>query len=245
MTLAPAVHPDIRGVEGKPRPVERTCCAPGCISLSQQGHHLWSRSFLRGQPYDWVRLPSGRVISNIIGLCMRHHNNVTGGIGGHAAMIRLESDETFIWLEAESLVVEGGWIHQGLLHPQPWSEAPVDPVATRAVHAAQKVETRSTAHGHLDLEPGQQCDSCGYTRPVKRAVGHKRGSKTYTLIVPDDAEVGADVLDEWIEQFAVVLGFGTDVTQRLVRYHTMVAVLAWAMQHRTEFIADIREVAAS
>jgi len=75
-------------------------------------------------------------------------------------------------------------------------------------------------------------------------VGHKRGSKTYSLVVPDDAEIGADVLDEWVEQFAVVLGFGEDVSQRLVRYHTMVAVFAWAMMHRTEFIADIKEAAA-
>jgi len=237
MSLAPAVHPGIRGVEGKARPVEKVCCAPGCISLSQQGHHMWSRSFLRGQPYDWVALPSGRVVSNVVGLCMRHHNDVTGGVGGHRAMIRLESDETFIWLTAEDTDHGPGWVHRGLLHPQPWSETPVEPAAPAAVRP-------SAAHSHPDLEPGQTCDSCGYTRPAKRAVGHKRGSKTYSLVVPDDAEIGADVLDEWVEQFAVVLGFGTDVSQRLVRYHTMVAVFAWAMMHRTEFIADIKEAAA-
>ena len=237
MSLAPAVHPGIRGVEGKPRPVENTCAAPGCISLSQQGHHLWSRAYLRGQPYDWVVLPSGRVISNVIGLCMRHHNAVTGGVGGHQAMIRLESDETFIWLTPGTQDGVAVWMHQGLLHPQPWSETPVEPDPHVVAGKPSKAEA------HLHLEPGEQCDSCGYTRPAKRSVGHKRGSKTYSLVVPDDAEIGADVLDEWVEQFAVVLGFGDDVSQRLVRYHTMVAVFAWAMMHRTEFIADLKEAA--
>jgi hypothetical protein len=240
VTLAPAVHPAIRGVEGKARPVEKTCAAPGCISLSQQAHHIWSRSFLRGQPYEWVALPSGRVISNTIGLCMRHHAEVTGGIGGHAAMIRLEADETFIWLQAG---VEDGvatWTHQGLLHPQPWSETPLpeeDPVPVP--------ETRSAAEHHHDLEPGETCDSCGYTRPPKRAVGHKRGAKTYTLVVPDDAEIGADILDDWVEQFAVILGFGDDLSSRLVRYHVMVAVFAWCMQNRSQFVKDIMEVRMS
>jgi len=238
MSLAPAVHPDIRGVEGKARPVEATCAAPGCISLSQQGHHLWSRAYLRGQPYDWVRLPSGRVISNVIGLCMRHHNMVTGGVGGHQAMIRLEPDETFIWLTPDTGDInQPVWVHEGLLHPQPWSETPIDTEPARA--------TRSAAHAHPDLAPGETCPSCHYTRPLPRPAGPKRKTKTYSMLVPDDAEIGADVLDEWVSQLAATLGFGDDVSQRLVRYHTIVAALAWTMQHRQQFIEDIAEVAAS
>jgi hypothetical protein len=72
----------------------------------------------------------------------------------------------------------------------------------------------------------------------------KRKSKSYGITVPDDAEVGSDVLDEWVSQFSVILGFGDDVSQRLVRYHVIVAVLAWAGMHRAEFIADIKEAAA-
>jgi len=239
LSLAPAVHPAIRGVEGKARPVERTCAAPGCISLSQQGHHLWSRSYLRGQPYDWVQLPSGRVISNVIGLCMRHHNYVTGGIGGHQSMIRLESDETFIWLDEDRGEGEdGGWFHMGLLNPQPWSTQPVEPAPPAPVQP-------SPAHSHPNLDEGETCDSCGYTRPVKRLNMPKRKTKQYGILVPDDAEVGSDVLDEWVESFAVILGFGDDVSQRLIRYHVIVAVLAWAGMHRTEFIADLKEAAAA
>ena len=32
VTLAPLVDIEVRGVEGKRRPVDPTCCVPGCIS---------------------------------------------------------------------------------------------------------------------------------------------------------------------------------------------------------------------
>jgi len=146
----------------------------------------------------------------------------------------MEPDETFIWLTPDG---NGGWVNEGLIHPQPWSEDPVDLTPTRAVTSA--------SHAHPNLEEGQTCESCGYTRPLKREARAKRKTKNYGLLVPDDAEIGSDVLDEWVEQLALVLGFGSDVSQRLVRYHTIVAALAWTMQHRTEFIADIMEVKAS
>jgi hypothetical protein len=232
VSLAPAVHPDIRGVEGKAHPVNPICVVPGCISKSQQAHHLWARSYLRGQPTEWVRLPSGRVVSNTVGLCLRHHAAVTGGVGGHQAMVRLETDDSFLWLER----VEGDWHNMGLLTPQPYSETPIEPRQTEAA-------IMETQHEHL--APGETCEHCGYTRPKTRQPGPRRPVKTWAALVPDDAEIGADVLDEWIEQFAVVLGFGDDVQQRLVRYHTLVAVLAWAMQHRQEFIADVQEATAA
>ena len=98
MTLAPRIDPEIRGVPGSRAEMNVTCAAPACISRSQQGHHMWPRSYLRGQPTEWVRLPSGKVVSNVVGLCVRHHNDVTGAIGGHKAMIRLEMGDQFIWL---------------------------------------------------------------------------------------------------------------------------------------------------
>ena len=69
----------------------------------------------------------------------------------------------------------------------------------------------------------------------------KRPTKEWTLLVPDDAEIGADVLDEWVEQFAIILGMGEDVSKRLVRYHVLCSVLAWAMINRQTFIEDIAE----
>jgi len=240
MSLSPAIHPAIRGVEGKAHPVDPRCAAPGCISVSQQRHHMWPKSSLQKQPQEWVSLPSGRVVSNGIGLCMRHHALITGPVGGHQASIKMEPDETFVWLDAEpdpSYGTEVKWINQGLLHPQPYSETPVDLEPKRAV--------KSASHSHPDLAPGETCHSCGYQRPLPRPPGPARKVKSYGIAVPDDAEIGADVLDEWVEQLAVILGFGSDVSQRLVRYHTIVAALAWTMQNRQQFIEDIMEVKAS
>lgn len=230
MSLAPAIHPAIRGVEGKPHEVAKTCAAPGCISLSQQAHHIWARSYLRGQPYEWVLLPSGRIISNRLGLCLRHHQDVTGDVGGHKAMIRLESDETFVWLSADG----EEWLHCGLLSPQPFSETPV-----------RITEKRVQRHTHPDLEPGETCHSCGYTRPASRATLPKRKRRSYTVNVPDDSEIGVEVLDEWVEQFAVLLGFGEDAKKSLTRYHVFCVVMAWAMQNRDVFLLDIANANAA
>ena len=231
MSLAPLVHPAIRGVSGRPRQVDTTCAAPNCISLSQECHHMWARSFLRGEPYEWVSLPSGRIVSNRLGVCTRHHRELTGGVGGHGAMIRLEPDETFIWLTAHGQ----DWINQGALFPQPFR----DPSGETEEHG-------HPPHApHPNLAEGETCPSCGYTRPTKRDALPKRPTKEWTALVPDDAEIGGDILDEWIEQFAVVLGMEGDVSLRLVRYHVLSSVLAWAMINRQQFIEDIAEVASS
>ena len=166
---------------------------------------------------------------------MRHHGMVTGGIGGHQAMIRCEPDETFVWLTPVETDHGPGWQNEGMLHPQPWSEQPVGRVEPN-------LPGKTAAQSHPDLEEGETCGSCGYTRPVKREAVPRRKTKNYGLVVPDDAEIGSDVLDDWVEQIALILGFGEDVSQRLVRYHTIVAALAWTMQNRSQFIKDIMEV---
>lgn len=234
MSLAPAIHPDIRGVEGKRHEVNPTCAAPGCITPSAEGHHVWSRSHLRGEPTEWVRLPSGRIVSNVIGLCRRHHRDVTGNIGGHGAMIQMTPDETFIWLSSVDRIAPE-WVHHGLLHPQPWSAEPVE-----------VTQPKTKPHHHTDLEEGETCQSCGYTRPVRsKSAGPKRKRKSYTVNVPDDSEIGVEVLDEWVEQFAAILGFGEDAKRSLTRYHVFCVVMAWAMTNRQQFIREIQEANAA
>jgi hypothetical protein len=224
VTLAPEVHPAIRGVAGKPVERNTTCAAPGCISMSQDGHHMWPRSYLQGQPYDWVKLPSGKVVSNVIGLCRRHHDDVTSPIGGHRAQIKLLGDE-FIWLD---LTNEGMAVDMGPLFPQP-------SVKAAEVVAPPEVATR---HGHVDLSEGQTCESCGYTRPRKTKMEPARAVASWTALVPNDSEIGTEILDEWVDQLAVMLGFG-DEPRRLTRYHVLSASLAWVMMNRQAFLGDI------
>jgi hypothetical protein len=98
ITLVPLDSHLVRGVEGKAPPLNVRCAKPTCHQFSAERHHLWSRSWLRGQPYEWVLLPSGETIANSVGLCTIHHGDVTGDVGGHRAKIVLDDDE-LVWYD--------------------------------------------------------------------------------------------------------------------------------------------------
>ena len=220
MTLAPSIQ--ARGLEWKRAERNKVCAAPGCISMSQHGHPIWPRGYLRSQPQEWVEVADGRVWSNVIGLCVRHHADVTGGIQGHKA--RLDYLEgSFLWVDLRDAT------RNGLLHPQPEDGRP-SPARAHRPHDR-----------HLQLAEGETCDQCGYTKPTAR-VGPKREVKDWTALVPADAEIGADVLDTWIDDFAAVLGLEVS-SRRLLRYHVLALVLAWASQNLPQLIEDIRESA--
>jgi hypothetical protein len=229
VTLAPLHSSSVRGVEGRPGDLARLCAVPGCISLAQQRHHLWPKSYLRGQPYEWVEV-DGHVLQNTVGLCMRHHGMVTGGPGGHLAVIVYQGG-VLLWAE-EKTEPTGEWIIAGPLHPQPKGAA--EP------RAEEKASHPEAAAEHGVLLPGQTCESCGYTKPYPRQPGPKRRVSIWGVTVPDDTEIGAEVLDEWIDEFAAALGFGDERT-RLRRYHVLASVLAWSSQHLGEFVADVKE----
>jgi hypothetical protein len=216
LTLAPLHSHLVRGIEGKPGSLPKTCSVPGCLRVTRDRHHIWSKSYLRGQPVEWIELPWGEVVQNTTGLCVEHHAMVTGEIGGHKAAIMIEG-QTFMWAERN---MSGKWIVQGPLIPQPTSGATVVP--------------------HAKLAEGEACPTCGYVKPRKSEPGPKRAAKSWMVLVPDDAELGAEVLDNWVDDFAVLFGFG-DTSSRLKRYHVLAMILAWADQHRVMLIEDIIE----
>jgi hypothetical protein len=222
VTLAPTAQ--VRGVEGK-RPARNSrCSVPGCISLSQHGHHIWSRSYLRGQPYEWVRLQDdGSVVCNTTGLCAHHHDWVTGMIGGHKARVEYV-EGVFVWQDFDAPELSGP------LFPQPVRQG-----SQPKPHLKKEV-----AHTHL--APGETCESCGYTKPIPGEPGPKRRAKTWAMTVPDDAEDGAEVLDGWVADFAAVLGLDP-ASPRLLRYHAVVTVLAWAHINMPLLIKDWQESA--
>ena len=215
MTLAPLVRFDIRGVEGKPVELGRWCVTPRCIQIAQQRHHLWPKSYLRGQPYEWVKV-GGKTMPNSVGLCIKHHGMVTGDVGGHAAKITYDERlRIFEWWEDDRNV--GALKGQALVEPVP--------------------EAR-----RIRREEGL-CPTCGRAAPRERKTvdGHpKRKAKTWGILVPDDEEVGADVLDVYIEDLGVLMGLNAD-SPRLLRYHVLVPVLEWVTQQKPNFIADWEE----
>jgi len=221
VTLAPLVIPDIRGVEGKPVELSQWCVVPGCLSLTQQRHHLWPKSYLRGQPYEWIEI-AGRVIPNSVGLCVRHHNEVTSPVGGHQAKITYDAGVgLFDWWELDW---QGEWKNLGDLRGQ----ALVDP----------EPEVK-----RVRREEGL-CPTCGRAHPREKRQTvdglPKRKAKTWSLLVPDDGEAGTDILDTYVEDLAVLMGLDPE-SPRLLRYHVLIPALEWVMQNRTAFIADWEE----
>lgn len=220
MTLAPLIDPSVRGVDGKPSVVTDRCVAPGCPDFARERHHMWSRSFLQGQPNEWVSV-QGQVIPNVVGLCYHHHLQVTG-TRGHLAHIRWNSELSILeWWENEG-GREDHWVSRGPLKSQ--GILPATPVPPRA----RAVEV---------------CESCGKPKAKSRPElppGEKRKVKTWAITVPDDSEEGAEVLDTNIEYLGERMGFH-DMSARLLRYHVLVPVLAWVIQNQQEFIGDWEE----
>jgi len=216
VTLIPSEAWNVAGVEGDKYTVGPYCDAPGCKRPVDHKHHLWRRSFLGGD-FWWVRVPTSRgttVIRNVIGLCYHHHEDVTGGPGGHRAWIKwIPEREEFDWLES---VDYGHWQKIGRL---------ILPVAVEETAPAEEPERCPTCgrvkrHDHEHHEPGP-----------------KRTRKTWTVKVPDEAEDGAAILDEMVEILAESIG-AEEWTSALKRYHVLLPALVWVMQNQDDFSRD-------
>jgi len=232
VTLAPLISDAVRGVEGKPGLLGAICVAPGCGSPAQQRHHLWARSYLRGQPVEWVEY-RGTLIQNTVGLCVRCHQAVTGEIGGHRAHIR--------WNEKLSLFE--WWVPRS--NDSPWKDG--EPIRDKSWYCVGPLKGQELVPVEPEVAPVRRreglCPTCG--KPKKehdKKPGPKRKVKTWSISIPDDAEDGAEILDTLIDDFALVLGYGEEPA-RLKRYHTLIQVLAWAQVNRVTFYDDVEEAA--
>lgn len=115
MTLPPVESKQVRGVDGPPLLVNDVCGHPECDEPASERHHIYSRGLLKGA-YDWWSFKDTDVrYPNVIGLCGKHHLDVTGGIGGHRAAIMLELDKGYYWYVPSDM----GWRRLGPLRPQP------------------------------------------------------------------------------------------------------------------------------
>jgi hypothetical protein len=228
VTLAPSTDFGIRGIEGERYDVNEICAVPGCGKPSRQTHHMWSRSYLRGQPYDWIVTSDGTVIGNRVGLCIEHHDDVSSPVGGHRAKIRFGAG-IFWWDERDDQLTSnepGAWVSWKVCGPLVWQPPGALP---------------TTREAEAQTEEADVCPVCGkprHSKPHKPLAARK--TKDWTLVVPDDAEIGSDVLDGWADDLAEILGFA-DASSRLRRYHAVATGLAWVIQHRHEFVGDLVE----
>jgi len=174
---------------------------------------------LRGQPYEWVSV-NGRTMQNSVGLCTACHSAVTGEVGGHRAHIRYNPDISIFewWAKGEDEFFYVG------------------PIDRQRFIDAQPEARRIRAQEGLCPECGKPLRSHTQAHPP----GPKRKVSTWSVVVPDDGEVGSDVLDDHVEQFAAILGFG-DAATRLQRYHVIALVFAWAAMHKEQLLQDLEE----
>lgn len=215
MTLLPSDSQLVEAVEGDRYMVGPYCDAPGCKRPVDHKHHLWRRSFLGGD-YWWVRVPIAddktTTIRNVIGLCWQHHEDVTGGPGGHRAWIRWveDPDQALHWLENDGY---DHWISIGTL------SLPAPPEAAPAPTRSRETERCPTC-GHR-IRPGDEHE---------HEPGPKRPRKTWTVHVPADSEDGAEILDELVEACAEIIGTD-EYTSKLKRYHTLTKALYLVIQN--------------
>jgi hypothetical protein len=222
MTLPPLDNWDVTGVSGPKYKVGPWCCVPSCKKPADHAHHLWRRSFLTGDFY-WVELPDGSVVGNVVALCVRHHDNVTGRLGGHRNAIRMtHPDKVFWWCRV-------GEEDEGLEYE---FLAPIEPQpSTREALVASPADTGS-----------ETCPTCGQKtagRPSAPArQGRPRRRKNFNIPVPADAEEnGAEVLDTLIADVGVLLGREADANGR---YYIVVPALYFAATERERFLESVR-----
>lgn len=226
MTL-PVFDRTPEGVDGPSYTVAH-CAVAGCRMRPEytrsmgriDPHHLVRRS-AHGKPKQWIRLEDGRVVGNIVGLCVRHHDDLTSPVGGHRNAIRYRAG-LFWWCEVIS-DGRGSVDYRAIseLDPQPPSRDDLD----------------EAAHSH---EAGTDvCPTCGQAtraeaRPARSTPGEPpRPRKTWTVKVPDDSEDGAEVLDVLVDDLAPVLGYESSPN---LRYYTLARVLAFAQQSKRELL---------
>jgi len=225
MTIPPWHGPQVRGVDGPSYQVGTRCCNPGCSRFTDHAHHVFARSDKRLKgAFAWVEI-KGAVYQNLVPVCARCHDDLTGRVGGHKTAIKLlgaDYDWQWMWCVVQSK--DDGTI---VSHPL----APIDP---------QPLTPEQYALSRASGDPAEEkCPTCGH---VKRArppvVGRAR--KSWTIKVPADGEEdGAAVLDALVDDMGIVLGIEPNQTGR---YYIIVPVLYYAHQEKSRFVESLKGV---
>jgi hypothetical protein len=226
MTLLPIDDWSVKGVDGDTYKVGPYCAAPGCKKPVDHKHHLWRRSYLAGN-FWWVKVPFQNAeafglttIRNVVGLCWRHHEDVTGQGGGHAAWIRWDPQrQNFHWLE----------------------RTPDDKFISIGTFSLPAAPPADAAPSSPEGREAERCPTCGkrqgHPHP-EHEPGPKRPAKSWTIKVPADDEDGAVILNELVEGCAEIFGHD-EYTSRLKRYYTVVQALSVVLQNRERIAAEV------
>jgi len=198
MTHLPLEDRSVVGTAGPRYEPKSICAHPFCNETTGlEKHHLWRRSFLGGG-FNWVVLPGGRHVGNVVKLCLKHHQEITEN---KARIVWYAPDPeslcAFFWDEPNGTT---------FLDPQPplgftdFPEEGVDDISENA---------GATQHEHSVLTPddngvpeGTECPTCNRRVPKKRKPSTPT-SKVHSFRLPLDQ---TDELEEIWEAVAKHLG---------------------------------------
>lgn len=223
MTRLPLEDRRVVGTSGPSYEPKAVCHAPYCSETDGlERHHCWRRSFLGGG-FNWVRLPDGRIVANVVRLCRFHHQCITEN---RAEILHYDTSEgwKFFWNDLAdgdvwwplspqppSVSEVGGVSHSKALDDFP--EEDVAPIQEETIGAVESLREPSTGivwvPGHEPHPPqeGQECPVCHRKVPVKKPkLEEKRPRQVWSIRVPKDKEDGAVLLDELVEQAREIFG---------------------------------------
>jgi ssDNA-binding Zn-finger/Zn-ribbon topoisomerase 1 len=209
-------------VSGSRYEVGPRCSAPDCTRLADHGHHLVRRS--ASPDTHWIQMADGKIFGNVVGLCVDHHDQVTGMPGvGHEAAIRYD-DGVFWWCSVNS---DGRghvfYTRLAALEPQPPSP-----------------DSLGEQRAEEELETEEACPACGQkVRAARqgRAPGEPaRRRKSWVIKVPDDSEDGAQVLDVLVDDLLPLFGIKSKKTGR---YYVVVSALVHAQHDRKALVRSM------
>jgi hypothetical protein len=221
MTRLPHESRDVRGVEIKnpPQILEEVCSHPYCNVRGRENlelHELWSRSFLRKQPIEYVKLWNGTIVRNQVYLCNSFRNGHHLEITENKARIR--------WLESDGPFPEGLYWYDPVndcsdyLDPQPLlygSEKPQegkhplygDKDSDGSINVVDGL-TEPPVENEI-VKPCSRCGGSGFVMPAREKALKKekaRNRVSKSIRVPKDKqENGVEVLEGFIEQVEEIL----------------------------------------
>lgn len=240
MTWLPQDARSVVGFISEPYPLNDFCPVPGCPNPATERHHLWRKSFLIGD-YWWVKLADDRVIGNCVGLCNRHHEEITV----NKAKIEFDGD-VFLW--------DGLSIAPRMLDWQPPEQARGEFVPTKYQRTGDHMPDRSPlltgtpSAPEVNVDHDSEthlknvCPTCNRRMPKEKVDSPDepvRIRKTWAVSVPMDVrENGADVLDENLEHIRELLAdAGMEYGESsAAKYFVLSTALALFITHHKEIL---------
>lgn len=215
------------GFNGPPYTLNLICAHPFCLERATERHHVWRRSLLGGA-FDWVELPDGGQIGNLVGFCHEHHRLLTDD----EAKLSLEGVGVLAWISDSMQVLP--------LTFQPPFLPPIDEL----LQADPEFRNTPKKTGAiLDNE----CPSCGRPLPhpkIEREPDdfeEPRPRRSWTITVPvDQRENGAAILDALVEGCREALdraGISYSPGPK-TKFAVTSSSLALFLQHFDEIVSD-------